>query len=143
MATVVSPQLGPGNTGETINNKNIAATNLSEQVMKAPKSTLPYQKQISSELPPLFARIAHCESGDRQFNENGTILRGAANPYDVGRYQINAIHWEEEANKLGIDVYTEKGNEAMALYIYKKFGTKPWRSSQKCWDKGDQAYLNK
>lgn len=143
MATVVSPQLGGGIAGETISEKNITATNFSQQVMKAPKSPLPLQKQTSSELPPLFARIAYCESGDRQFNEDGTILRGVINPYDVGRYQINAIHWEEEAEKLGIDIYAEKGNEAIALYIYKKFGTKPWRSSQKCWDKGDQAYLNK
>jgi hypothetical protein len=141
VATVVSPQLGTGNIGETIVNNNIPSTSVPQQVMKAPKSSSSPQKQMSSELPPLFARIAHCESRDRQFNEEGTILRGTVNPYDVGRYQINAIHWEEEAEKRGIDIYTEDGNEAMALYIYKKFGTKPWRSSQKCWDKKDQAYL--
>lgn len=143
MATVVSPQLGTGNGGEAIVDNYIPATSLPQQVMKAPKSPLPPQRQMSSELPLLFARIAYCESRDRQFTKDGTILRGTVNPYDVGRYQINAIHWEEEAEKLGIDIYTEDGNEAMTLYIYKKFGTKPWRSSQKCWDKGDQAYLNK
>jgi len=142
VTTVVSPQLGAGNAGEVIGDINITAVSLSQQVMKAPKSSLPPQKQMSSELPPLFARIAYCESRDRQFNRDGTILRGLANPYDVGRYQINAIHWEGEADKLEIDIYTEEGNEAMALHIYKKFGTKPWRSSQKCWDKGDQAYLS-
>ncbi len=143
VATVVSPQLGGSNAGETISDKNITQINISQSVMKAPKSPLPPQKQISSELPLLFARIAYCESRDRQFKKDGTILRGTANPYDIGRYQINSIHWEEEAEKLGIDMYTEDGNEAMALYIYKKFGTKPWRSSQKCWDRKDQAYLNK
>lgn len=143
MTTVVSPQLGLSNAGETISDKPLMAVDLSQQVMKAPRSPLAPQKQITSELPPLFARIAYCESRDRQFIENGTILRGAFNPYDIGRYQINALHWEEEAEKLGIDIYTEEGNEAMALYIYKRFGTKPWRSSQKCWDKGNQAYLNK
>ena len=143
MATVVSPQLGASTVGETIGEKNITAASLSQQVMKAPRSSVAPEKQMSSELPSLFMRIAYCESRDRQFNKDGTILRGTMNPYDVGRYQINAIHWEEEAEKLGIDIYTEDGNEAMAVYIYKKFGTKPWRSSQKCWDKGDQAYLNK
>lgn len=142
MATVVSPQLGMSNAGETIHDKNITVTSFSQPVMKAPRSPMAHQNQMSSELPPLFARIAYCESRDRQFTKDGTILRGMVNPYDVGRYQINAIHWEEEAEKLGIDMYTENGNEAMALYIYKKFGTKPWRSSQKCWDRGDQAYLD-
>ena len=143
MATVVSPQLGVSNAEKIIVDNSLPASNLSQQVMKAPKSPLPPQLQMSSELPPLFMRIAYCESNDRQFNKDGTILRGVANPYDIGRYQINSIHWEEEAEKIGIDMYTEDGNEAMALYIYKKFGTKPWRSSQKCWDKGDQVYLNK
>lgn len=143
MATVVSPQLGTGSREERNVDKDTPVIGLSPHFMKAPKSPLPPQQQMSSELPPLFARIAHCESRDRQFNKNGTILRGTVNPYDIGRYQINSIHWEEEAEKLGVDIYTEDGNEAMALHIYKKFGTKPWRSSQKCWDRGDQAYLNK
>lgn len=142
---MVSPQLGTGNNiieNTTVDN-DISTIGISRQVMRAPKSPLPHQKQMSSELPPLFARIAYCESRDRQFNEDGTILRGIVHPYDVGRYQINTLHWSDEADKLAIDVYTEEGNEAMALHIYKKFGTKPWRSSQKCWDKGDQAYLDK
>lgn len=142
MATVVSPQLGTVSIEERNVDKDILVISLSQHAMKAPKSPLPPQRQMSSELPPLFTRIAYCESRDRQFNKDGTILRGTVNPYDIGRYQINSIHWEEESEKHGIDMYTEDGNEAMALHIYKKFGTKPWRSSQKCWDKGEQAYLD-
>ena len=97
---------------------------------------------MSSELPPIFARIAYCESRDRQFDKDGNVLRGNVNPYDVGRYQINTLHWADQAKKLGFDLNTEEGNEAMALYIYRKSGTKPWRSSQKCWDKQDQAYID-
>ena len=109
--------------------------------MTAPKSPLPQQKIASIELPTIFGRIAYCESRDRQFDIDGSVIRGDINPYDVGRYQINIFHWSDEAKKLGYDLYTEDGNEAMALYLYKKFGTKPWRSSQKCWDKGVQAYI--
>ena len=108
--------------------------------MTAPKSPLPKQKLQTLELPPVFTRIAYCESRDRQFDADGNVLRGTVNSYDVGRYQINTLHWADDASKLGYDLYTENGNEAMALYIYKKFGTKPWRSSQKCWDRGDQAF---
>ena len=114
---------------------------ISEQFMKAPKSPLNQQKLPSPELPPIFARIAYCESRDRQFNKDGAVLRGEANPYDMGRYQINSLHWAAEAKKLGYDLATEDGNEAMALYLYKKFGTKPWRSSQKCWDRENQTYV--
>ena len=108
--------------------------------MAAPKSPLARQKLPVPELPLIFARIAYCESSDRQFDGEGDVVRGSVNPYDVGRYQINMLQWADEAARRGYDLYTEDGNEAMALYLYKKFGTKPWRSSQKCWDKGDQAY---
>ena len=108
--------------------------------MTAPKSPLNKQKLPTPELPPVFARIAYCESRDRQFDEDGAVVRGEVNRYDMGRYQINSLHWADEAKKMGYDIATEDGNEAMALYLYKKFGTKPWRSSQKCWDRGDQAY---
>ncbi len=111
--------------------------------MSAPKSPLPKQKIPTPELPPIFHRIAFCESSDRQFDENGKVLRGAVNPADVGRYQINTNHWSDEAKNLGHDIMTEDGNEAMALYLYKKYGTKPWKSSQKCWDKSDQALANR
>ncbi len=107
--------------------------------MEAPKSPLSKRQQILDALPPIFDRIAYCESRNRQFNKDGTILRGIIHPYDVGRYQINSLQWSDEADKLRIDMYTEDGNEAMALYIYNKYGTKPWRSSQKCWDRPDQA----
>ena len=109
--------------------------------MTAPKSPLHQQKLPTPELPPVFARIAYCESRDRQFDEDGAVVRGEVNRHDMGRYQINALHWADEAKKLGYNLATEDGNESMALYIYKKLGTKPWRSSQKCWDKGDQAFV--
>ena len=113
---------------------------ISQQLMTAPKSPLSHQKLPSLELPLIFIRIAYCESRDRQFDEDGKVLRGNINSYDMGRYQINTLHWAETAKKLGYDLSTEDGNEAMAFYLYQKFGTRPWQSSQKCWDKGDQAY---
>lgn len=139
---MVSPHLnGDYNSGDSIANDQFAGT-ISDHAIQAPKSPLPKQKQIISELPPIFSRIAYCESRDRQFYENGNLVRGTINPHDIGRYQINMIHWSDKANELGFDLTTEDGNEAMALHLYQKFGTKPWRSSQKCWNKGDQAYLS-
>lgn len=134
---MVSPQLTPGGEKNVMVVGDVGNHEISQQLMEAPKSPLPKQKSPSPELPAIFDRIAYCESRDRQFYETGRVIRGIVNPADIGRYQINTYHWGEEAEKLEYDLHTEEGNEAMALYIYRKMGTKPWRSSQKCWDKAE------
>jgi len=115
--------------------QNAPDTAVTQQVMAAPKSPHPKQKKASSEVPPILQRIAFCESRDRQFDEDGNVIHGSVTPYDTGRYQINAAIWYDTAKKIGYDLDTEEGNEAMALLLYKTSGTKPWRSSQKCWDR--------
>ena len=85
--------------------------------------------------PEIMQKIAKCESGDRHFNERGEVLRGRANRFDIGRYQINRLYWEEEAKKLDHDIFSEYGNEAFALHLYQKYGTGPWKRSQRCWSK--------
>ncbi len=85
--------------------------------------------------PPILERIAMCESHGHQFNENGTVIRGEHNPDDIGKYQINIETWGAEAKKIGYDIFTEEGNHAMALEIYRRYGTKPWIWSKPCWDK--------
>lgn len=101
-------------------------------------STLP-------EVPPILSKIADCESGERdkygraipgtakQFNPDGSVVRGEANPQDIGKHQIN-LHWNgEKAKELGYDLFTEEGNTKMALYLYKTRGTKDWGWSKSCW----------
>ena len=133
---MVSPQVTPSSQFDSLRQTTDAGREeISHQLMEAPKSPLPKQKSPSSELPAILDKIAFCESSDRQFDADGGVIRGVVNPADVGRYQINTYHWGVEAKKRGFDLHTEEGNEAMALYLYQKFGTKPWKSSQKCWDK--------
>lgn len=88
-----------------------------------------------SALPPVLEYIAWCESRNSHFDEKGQVLKGKRNPYDLGKYQINALYWGREAKKLGLDLHTEEGNEAMALVLYQKYGTSPWKWSQACWGK--------
>lgn len=95
-------------------------------VLEAPKSPL---------LPEIFERIVWCESRNRQFDKSGKPLRGTLNYYDIGKFQINEQFWGKEADKLGYDLATEEGNEAMALEIYRRQGTKPWNGSKTCWQK--------
>lgn len=86
-------------------------------------------------VPEIMRKIAECESGNLHFSQNGKVLLGKYNRYDIGRYQINSLFWEEKAEELGYDIYAETGNEAMALYLYRKYGTSPWKRSQRCWNK--------
>jgi hypothetical protein len=84
---------------------------------------------------PILAEVARCESEFRQFNKDGTILRGKANADDVGVMQINEYYHNEDAFKLGYDILTIEGNTAYARYLFEKYGVKPWNSSSPCWSK--------
>lgn len=82
---------------------------------------------------PILAKVAYCESHNRQFNENGTVLRGVQNPADVGVMQINEKYHAATAVKLGLNIHTLEGNMEYARYLYDTQGTKPWKYSSHCW----------
>lgn len=88
-----------------------------------------------SKVPEILRKIAHCESGNRQFDDNGNVIRGRENPKDIGTYQINLFYHQEVAEKLGYDLFTEEGNKGYAIWLYNKQGTNPWFWSKKCWNK--------
>ena len=83
---------------------------------------------------PLLVDIARCESTFRQYDANGQVLRGKANPEDVGVMQINEHYHADEAVAQGDNIYTLQGNVAFAKYLYDKYGAQPWSSSSSCWD---------
>ena len=82
---------------------------------------------------PILADVAGCESSFRQFDSNGNVVMGKVNKGDIGIMQIHKYYNGENAEKLGYDIYTIEGNLAYAKVLYKKFGTDPWSSSEKCW----------
>lgn len=90
---------------------------------------------IDETVPPVLSRIAECESNSRHFGKSGQVLAvGNKNgSVDVGRYQINVSSWGEKATELGYDLYDEKENELMALWIYENYGTEPWKWTKSCW----------
>lgn len=91
--------------------------------------------EIATEIPKELVAIRACESEDKQFGPTGKVLRGIVNPKDIGLFQINEFYHLETAQKLGIDIYTEKGNTEYALWLYEKQGMKPWLASKDCWQK--------
>lgn len=84
---------------------------------------------------PVLVEIMRCESGFRQFNEDGSVLRGNVNSQDVGAFQINEKYHLEESIKLGYDIYTTKGNLDYGIELYKRQGSQPWFWSKSCWGK--------
>ena len=100
------------------------------------KKTIDLIIQKRSNGDPLLAEIAGCESHFRQYDKDGSILRGKANNADVGLMQINEFYHSDKAKSLGIDIYTPEGNMAYAKYIYENQGGQPWKSSSACWNSG-------
>lgn len=111
----------------------------SEAVITASEPARPsYQAVVehptAPPMPLILQKIAECESRGRQFNDDGTVLRGVHNQDDIGKYQINEKIWGGKARMLGFDLYTEEGNEAMALELYRRYSTEPWIWSKQCWN---------
>lgn len=86
---------------------------------------------------PILERIAKCESPNGHYDKNGQVSLNANNnqSVDIGKYQINNRAWGKKATELGLNLFIEKDNEAMATYIYHTRGTEDWYSSKACWQK--------
>lgn len=112
----------------------ITQENLRTEQYEAEISSLKV-KQLENKKYSILEKIALCESGNRQFDADGNIVRGKLNPNDIGKYQISIHYWQLKANELGFDIFTEEGNEKMARWIFDHYGTSPWNWSKNCWNK--------
>ena len=91
-----------------------------------------YVREYFEEVP-ILTEIARCESRFRHFDAFGNVIRGEINSYDIGVMQVNELYHEEQAEELGLNLYTLAGNLAYARELYEKEGTVPWNSSRACW----------
>lgn len=76
------------------------------------------------EVQKVMRKIAVCESGENH-TINGKIVRGP-DGFDLGFFQLRSLVWENEAQKLGLDIRTIEGNFGMARILYDRFGFLPW-----------------
>lgn len=85
---------------------------------------------------PVMDRIAKCESNGSHYAPSGQVVYNANSngTVDVGIFQINSI-WNKKATEMGLDLTKEEDNKAFGLYLYKNFGTEPWKYSAHCWNK--------
>jgi len=125
----------PSVAPEVIEEKDISQTAGNKKIPAKKRMTVEeYVRNYFSDIPVLV-EIAKCESRFRQHDENGEVLRGEKNPSDKGVMQINEDYHDEYSNKLGYNIMTLEGNTAYARALFEKYGTKPWKSSSKCWGK--------
>jgi hypothetical protein len=91
--------------------------------------------EVEEEPAVILAKIAACESGGKQFYVDGTLVKriNKDGSIDFGKYQINDKRHEHLAAKLGMNIYTEEGNEAYATYLFETQGSEPWFPSKPCW----------
>jgi hypothetical protein len=87
-------------------------------------------------------QIAKCESGLRQFQDDGKVVRGLVNPKDVGIFQINEAYHLDQANKLGFNIYSPEGNIGYAMWLMKEGGIRHWNSSRSCWQTAEDKQDN-
>ena len=92
---------------------------------------------------PILVEVARCESEFRQYNTDGSVLRGRAVRADVGVMQVNERYHLERSLQKGMDIYTLRGNLAYAKFLYEEQGLKPWMSSSPCWNKDNMIALAK
>ncbi len=115
----------------------------STPVVKVPKSVEEMVKEYFKN-DPIMAKVAWCESRNRQFEKDGvTVFRGKVNNDDVGVMQVNTYYHLKTSQKLGMDIMTLEGNLAYAKYLYDREGTVPWNSSSPCWRSTEVALNTK
>lgn len=96
------------------------------EASKVVKTAIPTTKEkiLLTFKDPRMIKVLICESGLKQFREDGTPK--VSPTHDVGIAQINKYHWSR-AKELGLDIFnSEDDNLKMAKIIYKEQGIEAW-----------------
>ena len=104
--------------------------------------------QQKETVPPILEKIAFAETRGNQTCTDDAIAHKYCKSYqkgevlettnkngtvDIGEWAINNGAYGAQATKLGYDLYTQAGNQAMAEWIFDNVGTSPWYSSEARW----------
>lgn len=112
------------------------------EVKRAPEPPPPPPKPAPA-IDNVLKKIAWCESHNRQFKADGSLLRGEYNPLDVGKFQINEKYHLAESQRLGMDIHTLEGNTAYAEHLFKTQGSTPWNWSRPCWGDPNRVWTER
>lgn len=95
------------------------------QVSANPNADVEARVRASFPDAPDMTAVAQCESGFRQFNADGSVLRGAGRY--IGIFQIDEFIHRQRALDLAYDINTVDGNIAYARHLFSNSGTNPWK----------------
>jgi len=145
MSTVAPMAYGfvPNEASTTDETKQMIVETVTKAETQIKPKTLTTQERVEEYFKdvPIMIDVARCESQFRQYNSNGTVLRGIANSQDVGVMQINEKYHATTALKLGLDIYSLEGNLDYGRYLYETQGTRPWVYSSPCWSKTREVVI--
>lgn len=87
--------------------------------------------------PELVLAIIKCEGEQYRTLGNNTNYdkQDRAWSTDIGLFQINDYYHAKTAEKMGIDIHTDRGNIVYAMWLMQKNGTRDWSASKQCWQK--------
>ena len=119
----------------------LIAPSIAQAITDGNSSGLVSSIRIEADKPPTVPQvlldIAYCESGSNQkaigYNYRYVNGKRVISSRDIGLFQINEYYHAKSAKALGMDIYTQSGNTAYALYLYKRNGTRDWNASRHCW----------
>lgn len=102
------------------------------QTLSQPTDTVcKAQKCPVLKVPAILWEIGHCES-------KHVLTAKNPNSSASGEYQFIKSSWEHYGKELWGENWVNKNifskdNEELAIYVFKKYGTSPWKSSESCW----------
>jgi len=120
----------PAQAAEPVKEEQASLLTVDARIL--PKNVLPKPQSLTlKDLPWEMQKVAFCESGSRQFDGFGRVIKNRVGTPDYGLFQINAVHFPE-AKSLGLDVMKEEDNIKFAMVLYKRNGLADWKASRQC-----------
>lgn len=105
---------------------SLALTPTETQASTLSSATIKNMVQKYFKDAPEMVSVAECESGFRQYDESGAVLRGGYEGSMVGLFQVHETVHRDAAHAMGYDIDSLIGNLLYARYLYREEGVNPW-----------------
>lgn len=116
----------------TLSELAAALTLLSQLLASIPAKTVeiepPQKLTVYPKVPEDLLRAGYCETR-LNHHQGGKVIRGKANPRDIGIMQINLDYHLPELKRLGLDAGIQEDNLAFARILYDRNGVRDWNWS--------------
>ncbi len=113
---------------------NLLQSVLMAAVFVIPTPAIASTTPVVESLPSIMERVAWCESHNNPQAKNKYSSASGRFQFIWGTWYSYGLQlWGEDFYQKNIWDYDD--NTELALYVYKKNGTKDWNASKSCWSK--------